>query len=462
MINASCPKANNPEASIIINKINNQHNHRLCHSLIEFEDSKKFTNAMIEDVKFMTMYCKFGATVQMKFLEGKYPSHPIYSRDLYAVIQKFQPTKKSLSNDAAKVSDWLDLQKEKDSRWVVARGWDSDNTLTHLFWMTPAQVENWIKYSDCVLNDVTHKTNRYGMALSLFVGFDNDRHNILLAQALLVDESFESHKWMLLQIIEATNIQPSVILTDADPAVDAAISQVFQSTYHIHCAFHITQNLHKNLRKALGEDYQRFLNEFYKCRNSIVEEIFQQHFDKLIIDHPNSKNYLEFLYKTKTSWAHCYTAFKFTGGMIATSRIESMNACLKRLLHNSNITICDLVKEIHVLLDRHDKENEYNFWRLSIPSIKNQEKVNFLFTKVDQCLQRFLGPTMLKMHRDEINQSLYYIANLVKQEEVNEVYSFYLVFYLQAIYYTYLKLNNRNFQMKSQMKQRPSIYYKLP
>jgi len=36
------------------------------------------------------------------------------------------------------------------------------------------------------------------MALSLFIGFNNDRHNILLAQALLVDESFESHKWMLL------------------------------------------------------------------------------------------------------------------------------------------------------------------------------------------------------------------------------------------------------------------------
>ena len=89
MINASCPKANNPEASIIINKINNQHKHRLCHSLIEFENSKKFTNIMIEDVKFMMMYCKFDATVQMKFLEGKYPSHPIYSRDLYAIIQKF-------------------------------------------------------------------------------------------------------------------------------------------------------------------------------------------------------------------------------------------------------------------------------------------------------------------------------------------------------------------------------------
>lgn len=64
--------------------------------------------------------------------------------------------------------------------------------------MTPTQVENWIQYTDCVLNDVTHKTNRYGMALSLFVRFDNNRHNILLAQALLADESIKSYVWMLI------------------------------------------------------------------------------------------------------------------------------------------------------------------------------------------------------------------------------------------------------------------------
>ena len=39
-----------------------------------------------------------------------------------------------------------------------------------------------------------HKTNRYDMALSLFIRFNNDHYNILLAQVLLVDESFESHK----------------------------------------------------------------------------------------------------------------------------------------------------------------------------------------------------------------------------------------------------------------------------
>lgn len=283
--------------------------------------------------------------------------------------------------------------------------------------MTPEQVENWIQYSDCVLNDVTNKTNRYNMALSLFVGFDNNHCNILLAQALLADESLDSHIWMFEQIIKATNVQPLVILTDSDPAVDSAIRQVFILTYPIHCAYHITQNLHKNLRKPLGDTYQKFLEEFYICRNSFTKEGFQKRFDKLVQDYPKAQSYLEFLYKSKSYWAHCFTNFKFTGGMIATSRVESVNSSLKRLLHNSNISLCELVKEIHRLLDQQDKENEYRFWKLAIPTVRNQEKVNFLFTNIDQHFQRLLTPTILKMQRDEINQSVYYTTNQVTQND---------------------------------------------
>src|ERR1043166_3587699 len=145
------------------------------------------------------------------------------------------------------ISNWLDQQKEIDPRWLVFRGWDEDNTLTHLSWMTPCQVENWVRYSDCVINDVTHKTNRYGMALSLIVGFDNNRSNLIFAQGLLIDESLDSHIWMFSNIVNSTGVRPVVIITDSDPAVDAAIRQVFTSTYPIHCAFHISQNLVKNL-----------------------------------------------------------------------------------------------------------------------------------------------------------------------------------------------------------------------
>ncbi|EXX63054.1 hypothetical protein RirG_155940 [Rhizophagus irregularis DAOM 197198w] len=213
---------------------------------------------------------------------------------------------------------------------------------------------------------------------------------------------------MFSQLKKSTGVQPLIIITDSDPAVDAAIRQIFPLTYPIHCAYHITQNLHKNLRKLINEDYENFLTAFYSCRNSIAEEVFQIKFDYLIRDYPSAKPYLEFLYRTKTYWAHCFTKFKFTGGMIASSRVESVNACLKRLLHNSNVPLCDLMTEIQRLLDMQDKENEYNYWRLSIHCLRNQTNTNFLFTRVDQCLNQFLTPTILKVHHDEMRQSLYY------------------------------------------------------
>ncbi|CAG8723112.1 11977_t:CDS:2, partial [Cetraspora pellucida] len=127
----------------------------------------------------------------------------------------------------------IDEQKKEDTRWIVARDWDDDNMLTCLFWMTPSQVKNWIQYSDCILNDITHKTNR-------------------------------------------------------------------------------------------------------------------------------SKEY----------WAYLYTSFKFTKGIIATSRVKATNACLKKFLYGSNMSLYELMQKIHHILDCQDKESEYLFWKLVIPSIK--------------------------------------------------------------------------------------------
>src|SRR5688572_5598383 len=105
MINTSCLKANNPESLITVNKFLNKHNHTLNHNMIEFEDAKKFTYPMMKDIRFITMDCKFGTTIQKKFLKGKYPLQPIHLKDLYTAIQKFYPTNKSLSNDVAKISN---------------------------------------------------------------------------------------------------------------------------------------------------------------------------------------------------------------------------------------------------------------------------------------------------------------------------------------------------------------------
>jgi len=97
-----------------------------------------------------------------------------------------------------------------------------------------------------------------------------------LAQALLPDKSVDSYIWIFQKIIKATNVYLTVILIDTDLTIDAAICQVFITTYPIHCIYHITQNLHKNLRKVLGEIYKKFFEVFYQCCNSLEEVIFQQ------------------------------------------------------------------------------------------------------------------------------------------------------------------------------------------
>ncbi|CAB5203016.1 unnamed protein product [Rhizophagus irregularis] len=70
-----------------------QHNHPLDVSIVEFEDSRKFTDSMIEDIKFMTVSCKFGATAQRKFLERKYSTPPtLFTRTLqhYSKISTYK------------------------------------------------------------------------------------------------------------------------------------------------------------------------------------------------------------------------------------------------------------------------------------------------------------------------------------------------------------------------------------
>jgi hypothetical protein len=103
--------------------------------------------------------------------------------------------------------------------------------------------------------------------------------------------------------------------------------------------------------------------------------------------------------------------------MIASSQVESVNSCIKRMLFNSDVSLCGLMNEIHKLLDEQDKKNRYQYWKLAIPSVKSQEQANFLFTRVDKSCKSFLTPAILKLQRDEINQSVYYIANMVEQWE---------------------------------------------
>jgi len=81
----------------------------------------------------------------------------------------------------------------------------SQGHLYHIFWMDSSQQDLYQRYHDVIVTDNTSRTNKYHMALCLFVGVDNQNHTRIFAQALLSDETSASYTWVLKQLLEAND-----------------------------------------------------------------------------------------------------------------------------------------------------------------------------------------------------------------------------------------------------------------
>ena len=161
------------------------------------------------------------------------------------------------------------------------------------------------------------------MPLSLFVAVDNHFRTRLVAQAVVNDETKATYEWLLNATLKATNHTPRVFITDADPGMDAAIDSQYSSAYPLHCLYHISQNLIRNLKAPLGNAYDDFLKDFYICRNVLSPAEFDSQWLKLTATYPKAADYLDSeLYSSKARWAKAYTTKFFTAGISSTSRVE--------------------------------------------------------------------------------------------------------------------------------------------
>ncbi|RHZ69338.1 hypothetical protein Glove_284g79 [Diversispora epigaea] len=264
-INLSEPQSKNPHKYIYITTFHDTHSHNLNPEVIQFGNNKRIPSEIMKEIEFLTIQCKMGAISQRQYLETKFPTQTIYNEDLYYAIQSFRPQNKNDSNDAAKLYTKLLENSQNNSMWKVAIKFDDNNTLTHLFWMTPSQLELWFQFSDIVMQDVICKINRYDMALNLFVVLDENRNIRLVAQALLIDEIKESHEWTFDQI----NL--------------------------------VTDNLHpRKLQKPLGKKFYEFSLQFHKTRNTLHKPFFETNWKALINQYPEVQDYLNnVLYNTK-------------------------------------------------------------------------------------------------------------------------------------------------------------------
>ncbi|CAB5342892.1 unnamed protein product [Rhizophagus irregularis] len=158
----------------------------------------------------------------------------------------------------------MNQQQENPTFHVDARFEGHDNHLVGLCWMSPNQQELWARFHDVILLDTTAKTNRFSMILCVVILVDNHNRSRLAATAIVSDETKDTFSWLFASISKATGgLAPSLLYTDADPAMIAAARSSWPATKHHFCLFHIRKNLEKHfLSKYHGEKWKKFFATF--------------------------------------------------------------------------------------------------------------------------------------------------------------------------------------------------------
>ena len=409
--NVNCPKN---ICQITLTTLNDTHNHPLHLNTEKYASiHRTIPEDILNEIQFFTEHGSLSIGTQRKLLKAKFPTASILDCDLTNAIRKFKVRHDEKQN-AARLLTTLINRKSHNSEWVVEFELDNENRLTRLFWMSPEQVILWLEYHDVILNDNTAKTNRYQMPLSLFLIVDNNTKSRLVAQALVSDETTESYKWILECTKKATMTEPLVFVTDADPAADAAIAQIYEATYPIHCIFHISENLPKNLKSKLHEQYESFVHDFFLCRNSLCQENFNERWSQLIENYSNVKDYLmRALYPSRQAWARAFTSKTFTARIQTTSRVEGLNNIIKRMLA-ANSTLCDLADVLDSRLQAEAERTRFFEYQTLSNCMGITSVGHDLFPEIDKQMTQYLTPHILSAEHLEMSQCLFFIASQVQ------------------------------------------------
>src|SRR5581483_7312750 len=192
-------------------------------------------------------------------------------------------------------------------------------------------------------------------------------------------------------------------------------------TYPIHCIFHISENLPKNTKSKLSDQYENFVRDFYLCRNSLCEELFNKRWLGLIEKYPSVKDYLmRALYPSRQAWARTFTSKTFTAGIQTTSRVESYNNIIKREIIANN-TLCDLARTLDARLENEVQWNRFFEYRTLSNCVGIISVGHDLFPKVDEVMSKYLTPHILSAERMEMAQCLFFTASKVEPDIIGVI-----------------------------------------
>lgn len=362
-----------------------EHSHRLFNTKI------KMTPEMEKEL--LNFDKKTSIKVIKSFMNKKFNARFTYM-DIYNMWRKLYPRFKQ--NDA---NSFVKILKKANCIVEVEK---IEGNLEKIIFATEIMKERYVKYNDIVIVDSTFKTNTYNLPFVIFSGANNKGHNIIFAIGLISNEKAESYVWLFRKfMLIHSNIQPRILVTDQDLAVDKAKNLVWHhSVRHLLCRWHIGQNIKKKFCFLKSEEDKKIRERILQLRYMETPEDFNDSFNQIKSYFVGTRNevethsYLDMLFGIKEQFSQAYIGNLFTAGIYVTSRVEAINNIVKKHLKASSelVAIIDFLEEF---------EGAF--------SLRKPESVKRLITHpILSELSSLLHPKLLSLYKSEMDFSFYY------------------------------------------------------
>ena len=272
----------------------------------------------------------------VKILKAEFKGERFLNKDITNSIQSYFAQMKSVPQVQELLSE---VGKARlDDRGLAFHHCVKDSIFQSAIWSTSHMQTSLRKYGQVVLFDPTCLTNSLRLPFAFFLVVDGDGRSTVVAASILANETAETFSWLLahfrLICVECGALPPAVFYTDRCAAIHCGLRENFPDSCHLLCRWHLAKNIVRNLSTTLKAALPDFLKAFYRLAESNQPpEVFVENWGDTVARHNLQHNrFVADLFACRERWARCYNKKALDFGITTTSRSESMNAWLKKLV----------------------------------------------------------------------------------------------------------------------------------
>ncbi|XP_072087940.1 protein FAR1-RELATED SEQUENCE 5-like [Arachis hypogaea] len=252
----------------------------------------------------------------MAEIAGGYSCLGFTKKDAYNYIDRLKRAK-VVDGDMNTAIVYLEGKATADPMSMAQYNLTEESMLANMFWAYGPSRVDFQHFGDVIAFDSTYKKNKYNRPLVIFSGSKNHKQTTIFSFGLVLDETIGSYKWMLENLLEVMcGNMSSVVVTDGDESMIAAVREVLPRETHRLCAWHLQKNVTSNTNEQI------FCDVFAKWLYADIEvEDFEGEWAQVAEQCGLHNKYWALqLYEKRKMWANAYLHRKFYAGFRMTSR----------------------------------------------------------------------------------------------------------------------------------------------